>query len=59
MKLAVWEAVIIQKVIRIKVEWVPVGHEELRMGRRRVINKAQSPRPQKPYCVASSSALNL
>lgn len=56
MKLAMWEAVIIQKI---KVQWVPVGHEELRMGRGRVISIAQNPHPQKPYYVASWSALNL
>lgn len=59
LKLAVWEAILILKVIRIKAEWASVGHEELRMGRRRVINTAQNPHPQKPYCVASCFALNL
>lgn len=57
--MAMWEAVMIQKTVRQRVGWVPVGHEELRMGRGRVINIAQNPHPQKPYCVAACSDLNL
>lgn len=59
LKMAMWEAVMIQKTIRQRVGWVPVGHEELRTGRGRVINIAQNPHPQKLYCVAACSDLNL
>lgn len=44
---------------RQKVGRVPVGHEEPGMVKRRVANTVQSPRAQKPSCVATCSDLNL
>ena len=48
-----------ERSARQKVGWVPVGHEELGTGKRRVINTVRSPHPQKPSCVAACSDLNL